>query len=44
MYPSVFKAYTDSPAMLLNQLRDAGKVVKEMERKGKTIDRRLIIQ
>lgn len=43
MYPSVFKVYTDSPAVLLNELRDAGKVVKEMERKGKTIDRRVII-
>lgn len=44
MYPSTFRVYTESPAVLLNELRDIGAVVKEMDRKGKSVDRKMILK
>lgn len=44
MYPSTFRSYTDSPVTLLNELQDIGAVVKEMDRKGKSVDRKLILK
>lgn len=44
MYPSTFRSYTESPAVLLGELRDIGAVVKEMERKGRSLDRKIILK
>lgn len=44
MYPAAFRTYTSSPSELLDQLRAMGRVVKEMERKGKTVNRKIILK
>lgn len=44
MYPSALKQYSESPALLLDELRTMGAVVEEMERKGRSLDRKIILK
>lgn len=44
MYPSALKQYSESPALLLDELRTMGSVVEEMDRKGRSLDRKIILK